>query len=100
MEYRCYDSAGIVAHEEIPLQEGLKGRFRRDHSRCSNFIPDIVYRRLDMSLAKVVDGFPLRGLKKRMGIALADCCLIATAEEVDATPLSKKVEDGMKPVLS
>lgn len=38
-------------------------------------------------------------LKKSLGIALPDCYVIATAESMGATPIFKRVEKEMKPVL-
>ena len=38
-------------------------------------------------------------LKKRLRIALPDCYVIASAERVGATPLFKRVEEEMRPVL-
>ena len=39
-------------------------------------------------------------LKKRLGIALTDCYVIAAAETVEATPLFRRIEKEMKPVLT
>ncbi|MEM2122156.1 MAG: PIN domain-containing protein [Candidatus Bathyarchaeia archaeon] len=39
-------------------------------------------------------------LRKMLGIALPDCYVIATAEEVEAEPLYAAVEDEMKPILN
>ena len=39
-------------------------------------------------------------LKKRLGIALTDCYVIAAAETVEATPLFRRIEKEMEPVLT
>ncbi len=39
-------------------------------------------------------------LKKQLRIALPDCYVIATAKAMNATPLFKKQEDEMKPVIN
>ena len=39
-------------------------------------------------------------LKKKLRIALPDCYVIAVAEKLGATPLFKKVEEEMEPVIS
>ncbi len=39
-------------------------------------------------------------LKKQLHIALPDCYVIATAKAMNATPLFKKQEDEMKPVIN
>ena len=54
--------------------------------------------------ARVVDideGIALRAgeLKKELGIALPDCYVIATAEAVEATPLFRRPEREMEPVM-
>lgn len=38
-------------------------------------------------------------LKKHLRIALPDCYVIASAEAVNATPVFKKVEEEMKPIV-
>ncbi|MEM0311634.1 MAG: PIN domain-containing protein [Ignisphaera sp.] len=39
-------------------------------------------------------------LKKHLHIALPDCYVIASAEKVKATPLFKRIEDEMKPIIN
>ena len=39
-------------------------------------------------------------LKKGLGIALTDCYVIAAAETVEATPLFRRIEKEMEPVLT
>ena len=39
-------------------------------------------------------------LKKKLGIALTDCYVIAVAETVEATPLFRRIEKEMKPILT
>jgi len=39
-------------------------------------------------------------LKKRLGTALTDCYVIAAAEKVEATPLFRRIEKEMEPVLT
>ena len=39
-------------------------------------------------------------LKKRLGIALTDCYVIAAPETVEATPLFRRIEEEMEPVLT
>ena len=39
-------------------------------------------------------------LKKRLGIALTDCYVIAAAQTVEATPLFRRIEREMEPVLT
>ena len=58
-----------------------------------------------MSKARVVDvstDIALRAgkLKKRLRIALPDCYVLATAQAVGATPLFRKPEEEMRPVMN
>ncbi|MCD6245153.1 MAG: PIN domain-containing protein [Candidatus Korarchaeota archaeon] len=55
-----------------------------------------------MSVINVTEEVMTRAgeLKKELRIALPDCYVIATAEQVEASPLFRKVEREMKPVLS
>ncbi len=58
-----------------------------------------------MSKARVVDAstdMALRAgeLKKRLRIALPDCYVLATAQAVGATPLFRKPEEEMRPVMN
>ncbi len=50
----------------------------------------------------VDEGIALRAgeLKKQLHIALPDCYVIAVAKTIDATPLFKKPEEEMKPIIN
>ncbi len=58
-----------------------------------------------MSKARVVDvntdiALMAGELKKRLRIALPDCYVLATAQAVGATPLFRKPEEEMRPVMN
>jgi len=54
-----------------------------------------------VKIVNVNESIALRAgeIKKQFRLALPDCYVIATAEDMDAKPLFRKIEEEMKPVL-
>ena len=79
---RIYRAAGVEEpnREALDFMEWIRSRVR---------------------VVSIDEGIALRAgeLKKRLRIALPDCYVIASAEAVNATPLFKRPEEEMKPVM-